>query len=384
MSAFPQFVGPTYTAASPIADAERLVNWYPERVDGHAKGQNELWYRTCPGTTPFVTVPRTNVRGLFSLNGRVFSVVGDIFFELLSNGTWRPWGSVVNSPAPVTMCSNGDGGFQVFIVSGGSGYIFDLVANNLTLINPAVQLGFPTIAVQGAFCDGYFIVLEAHSGKFHISNLEDGTVWDALDVAQVSESSNRIISLLVDHRRVWLFGEQTTEVWYNSGYANFPFQPDQGAFLEQGIVAPYSASKIDNSLMWLGGNEHGINVCYRADGGSPKRISTHAIESTWATYRATTNAIGWTYQEEGHPFYVLYFPSGPLKGDHVTWVYDVSTDLWHERGLWDTNFAKYVPAAGRCHCVGFGKHLVGDRSSGTIYIQSARLFGDDVNETVFG
>lgn len=382
MTAFPQFVGPTYTAASPIADAERLVNWYPERIDAKAKGQNELWYRPCPGTEAFTTLRDSPVRALFSLNGRVFAVAGANFFELLSNGGSRQWGTVVNSPAPATMCSNGDGGFQIFIVSGGSGYIFDLSTNGFSHIDPGTT-AFPSIAVMGAFCDGYFLVLQAHSGKFYISSLEDGDEWAALDVAQVSESSNRITSMLVDHRRVWLFGQQTTEGWYNSGYANFPFQPDQGAFLEQGIIAPYSASKIDNSLMWLGGNEHGVNICYRADGGSPKRISTHAVESRWSEYRATTNAIGWTYQEDGHPFYVLYFPTGPLTGDHVTWVYDVSTDLWHERGLWDVNYAKYVPAAGRCHCFGFGKHLVGDRSSGTVYVQSATLFGDQVNETVF-
>jgi hypothetical protein len=380
---FAEFIGPTYQAASPIADAERLVNWYPERISGGAKGQNQVYYRPVPGTTPFTTLRDSPVRGLYSLNGRTFAVAGGNFFEVLSNGGARQFGTVVNASSPATMSSNGDGGFQVFIVSGGSGYIFNLTNNFFDQIDP-LTTAFPSIAVMGAFCDGYFLVLEAHSGKFYISTLEDGSDWAALDVAQVSESSNRISSLLVDHRQVLLFGQLTTEVWYNSGYANFPFQPNQGAFMEQGINAPYSAHQIADTVAWLGANQHGGGVAYRLASGGPSRISTHAIESTWSTYGALTNAIGWGYQEEGHSFSVFYFPTGPQSGDHTSWVYDHSTELWHERGLWDTNAIHYVPAAGRCHTFGFGKHLVGDRSSGTIYVQSSRLFSDYVNPSVFG
>ncbi len=377
MGEFTELIGPTYRAASPIADTERCVNWIPEIIGGGAKGQNRIYYRMRPGHRPFCFLRDSPVRQLYALNGRVFAVAGGNFFEILANGASRQWGLLRAASAPATMCSNGDGGFQIFIVSGGSGYIFDLNNSSFTLIDPATT-AFPDIAVMGAFCDGYFLVLEAHSGKFYISTLEDGDDWAALDVAQVSESSNRISSMLVDHRRVYLYGQLTTERWYNSGYANFPFQPDQDGFMEQGIHAPYSAVQLDPSIYWLGANAQGGGVAYRMASGGAKRISTHAIEATWATYGALTNAIGWSYQEQGHGFYALYFPTGPRTGDHTTWFYDTSTEMWHERALWDSTNMRYVPDLGRCHTFGFGKHLVGDRSSGTIYEMSSTFLEDTV------
>jgi len=173
MGVFASFVGPSYTAASPIADAERCVNWYPERVDGHASGQSAVYYRPRPGHRVFTELRDSPVRGMLALNGRLFVVAGANFFEVLSNGGSRQWGTVVNSPAPATLSSNGDGGQQVFVVSGGSGYIFNLTTNFFDPIDPTLT-AFPAIAVMGAFCDGYFLVLEAHSGKFYISTLEDG------------------------------------------------------------------------------------------------------------------------------------------------------------------------------------------------------------------
>ncbi len=381
MAIFNEFIGGTYKAASPIADAERLVNWYPEFNALGAHGQNQVYYRNRPGHRPFTVLRDSPVRALYALNGRLFAVAGGNFFEVLSNGGSRQFGAVVNSPAPATMSSNGDGGFQVFIVSGGSGYIFNLQTNAFDLIDPTMS-AFPSIAVVGAFCDGYFLVLQAHSGKFFISSLEDGSTsaWAALDVAQVSESSNRISMMLVDHRQVILWGQLTTEVWYNSGYGNFPFQPNQGAFMEMGIHAPYSAVQLADSVYWLGANAHGGGVVYRLASGGPKRISTHAIEAIWSTYGALTNAIGWSYQQEGHPFYALYFPTGPAKGDHVTWFYDDSTELWHERALWNTTTMRYVPDVGRCHAFAFGKHLVGSRTTGTVSEMSQLLYADTLTQ----
>jgi hypothetical protein len=50
------------------------------------------------------------------------------------------------------------------------------------------------------------------------------------------------------------------------------------------------------------------------------------LEYAIQSYGNITDAIGYTYQQDGHPFYVLIFPSA-----EATWVYDVSTQLWHER-----------------------------------------------------
>jgi hypothetical protein len=67
-------------------------------------------------------------------------------------------------------------------------------------------------------------------------------------------------------------------------------------------------------------------IVYRANGYTAQRISTHAVEWQIQQYGNLSDAIAYTYQQDGHSFYVLIFPSA-----NTTWVFDVATSLWHER-----------------------------------------------------
>jgi hypothetical protein len=58
-------------------------------------------------------------------------------------------------------------------------------------------------------------------------------------------------------------------------------------------------------------------------------VSTHAIDEAIARYTTVSDAVGFGYEQEGHAFYVLTFPT-----ESVTWVYDAATQMWHERGEW--------------------------------------------------
>jgi hypothetical protein len=79
-------------------------------------------------------------------------------------------------------------------------------------------------------------------------------------------------------------------------------------------------------LFWLGSDARGKGVVYRSNGYAGQRISTHAVEWQIQQYGDLSDAIGYTYQQDGHAFYVLVFPSA-----NTTWVYDVATQAWHER-----------------------------------------------------
>lgn len=228
------------------------------------------------------------------------------------------------------------------------------------------------------FVDEYFIALIENSQEFQISALNDGTSWSGLDINRVSVFADNTPSLLVDHREVWLFGNKKSIVYYNTGNANNPLQPVPNGIIEQGIIAPQSAARIDNSVFWLGGDERGIGICWRANGYTPVRISNHATEQVWRTYATTTDAVAWTYQDGGHTFYCLWFPTG-----NATWVYDAATQQWHER-TWlkpsDSSVNAWLP---RCHAENWGYHLVGDRQSGVIYAMAQSLPDDNGNPIQF-
>ncbi len=144
-------------------------------------------------------------------------------------------------------------------------------------------------------------------------------------------------------------------------------------------MAPFSAQSLDNSVFWLGGNEQGGGIAYRAQQFNPQRISTHAVEYAWLQYGKIDDVIAWVYQEDGHAFYVLWFPSG-----ETSWVYDVTTSLatgqpvWHERAHWNPQLATWQPHVARCHAFAFNKHFVGDRRSGGIYEQSVSFYDEEL------
>lgn len=374
---YPGFIGPTYQSRSLNADAERTINLYPEVVES-GQGVNDVVLYTTPGMTPFVVLADYPVRGMFSENDRLFVVSGTSFYEVDSGGVATRYGTVDSDGDPATISSNGHGGNQLFITTGGTGYIFDLEANSLIEISDLEFLGNEVgppagTATRGAYVDGFFVVLDTANNKFQLSSLNDGLEWNGLDVAQRSFGSDPIKAMQVDHREIWFLGEKTSEVWYNTGDESFPFQPIVGTFIEQGIVAPWSLSQLDNSIFWLGGSSRGTTVAYRAKGYTPMRISTHAVEIAWSRFSTVTDAISYVYQQAGHYYYILYFPQGDTH-----WVYDVTTGMWHERALWDLDLMRWIPHLSRAAAFAFEKNLLGDRQSGAIYDLRLDLFDENV------
>jgi hypothetical protein len=124
-------------------------------------------------------------------------------------------------------------------------------------------------------------------------------------------------------------------------------------------------------MMWLSQNSNGAGQVIGANGLVPERVSTYAVETAIAGYARTvgiTDAEAVTYSDQGHTFYCLTFPAA-----NATWVYDLSTRLWHERGVWDTATGSYGFWGPRNHCYAFGKHLVGNREEGMLCEMSTAL-----------
>jgi len=200
--------------------------------------------------------------------------------------------------------------------------------------------------------------------------LLDGTSIDPLSFASAEGSPDLLISLIVDHQEAWLFGNNSVEVWYDAGTPNFPLQRIQGAYNELGCAAPYSVAKMDNGIFWLGSDARGRGIVYRSNGYTGVRISTHAIEWQIQEYSDISDAIGYTYQQDGHSFYVLSFPTA-----QTTWVYDAATQAWHERAGFDNG--EFVRHRSNCQVVFNNEVLVGDFENGNIYAFDLNVYSDN-------
>lgn len=358
-------LGSSYVARSVNAADNRMVNLYPEMVP--EGGKEAAFLSRCPGLRRLVEVGQGPVRGLWQLGDYLYVVSGDVFYRVNVIGTTSRYKireiGTVSGTGPVSMSDNGT---QIFIACNPDGFIYNATTEVFAQITDP---DFPG-AVTVGYLDGYFVFNEPNSSRVWVTSLLDGLSVDPLDFASAEGSPDGLISLIVDHREAWLFGTNSIEVWYDAGLPDFPLQRIQGAFNEIGCAAPYSVAKLDNGLFWLGSDARGRGIVYRANGYTGQRISTHAIEWQIQDYGDISDAIGYTYQQDGHAFYVLIFPSA-----QATWVYDVATQAWHERAGWDNGL--FVRHRSNCQAVYNNEIIVGDFENGNIYAFDLNEYADN-------
>lgn len=358
------FVGPSYTARSLNFDASRCVNLYPE-ASGSGQSKSIAMLVGCPGLARFSTLTGAGVRGLLRFSATIgIAVIGGRVYKIDVAGGGTLIGTCTNAVTPVSMASNGT---VVMMVTGSEGYAINPTANTVTQIVDPDFVG----ADRVDYIDGYFAFNKPGTQQFQITSLL-GTDVDPLDFASAEGAPDLLIALLVDHLEIWLFGETTTEVFFNSGNPDFPFERIQGAFIQQGCAAKFSPARFAGSVAWLTQNDQGQSMVVKSNGYQPERISTHAIEYAISQYSRIDDAIGMSYQREGHEFYMLTFPTG-----NATWVYDASTQLWHERAWRDPVSGLLNRHRAQCVMSFSNKIIVGDWSSPYLYSLDLNTFTDD-------
>jgi hypothetical protein len=305
------------------------------------------------------------IRALYPLGDNLYVASGSEFYKVDAGLNATKLGDIAGT-GPVSMADNG---IQIFVACNPVSYIYN---SNTNVFQQITDLDFPG-AVTVGYLDGYFVFNEPNSQRIWVTALFDGLSVDPLDFASAEGSPDGLVSIIIDHREAWLFGTNSVEVWYNSGNPDFPLERIQGAYNEIGCIAPYSVAKLDNSVFWLGADARGQGVVYRAQGYQGVRVSTHAVEFAIQGYADMSDALAYTYQQDGHAFYVLIFPSA-----ETTWVYDAATGAWHERA----GFAKgkFKRHRSNCHARFKGQPVVGDFQNGNLYQFDLRYFRDDEQE----
>jgi len=353
-------LGQAYVARSVNAADNRMVNLYPEQTPENGKDVGFL--NRAPGLRLLATVGSGPVRGLWQYGGYGYVVSSNTLYRIDAAWNSTVLGTVSGS-GPVSMTDNGT---QLFVACNPLSYIYNATTGVFAQIT---DLDFPG-AVTVGYIDGYFVFNQPNSQLLWVTQLLDGNSIDPQDFASAEGSPDGLAALIVDHREVWLFGTNSVEVWYDAGNSGFPLERIQGAFNEIGCAAPYSIAKLDNGLFWLGSDARGNGIVYRANGYTGQRVSTHAIEFAIQGYANISDAFAYTYQQEGHAFYVLTFPTG-----NATWVYDVATGAWHERAaFYNGRFSRH---ASNCQMNFNNEIVVGDCASGNLYAFDLDVYADN-------
>jgi hypothetical protein len=358
------FVGGAYLNRSSNLNIQNCINLFPVIGSAAEQAKVPVSLRGTPGLTSIYRPIATTglpVRAMYSIGTKLYAVIKEKVYSLTSAGVGAYIGDISTSTGYVSMESNGT---QVILVDGTSyGYIITIATDVMTVITDS---DFPT-ATSVTFQDGYFIVVKKGTQSIYISGLYDGNTWNALDFAAAEGRPDNLVAALSNTTDLWLFGETSTEVFYNSGNSDFPFVRVGGALIDVGCAAIASPVKIDGRMYWLSNTGR---VC-RAIGYQQQYISTESIDYAIASYSVTSDAIGSTYTIDNSTFYVLTFPTAGK-----TWVYDTVYEFWHE---WSSYITSNTYGRHRINCcVRLGVNwVIGDYDNGTIYKLDMTCFTDN-------
>jgi hypothetical protein len=303
-----------------------------------------------PGLKTWGAASSTGCRLLYTMDSVLYAVYETTLYSIDSNGTATALGTIGGGGK----ISAADNGFQLVLVASAASYVYSNVSTTLTQITATNFLAAGSVA----YLDGFFTFTQLDTNQFFVSGVADSvtglvdfSTFDATERAFAYTQAGYIQAVISDHKELWIFKTRFIEIWQNSGEADFPLSRLGGAYIERGCINKHAIAQADNSIFWLGDDR----VVYRANGYVPQRISTFAVEAAISDY-TVTDCFAQSWDEAGHKLFGLWFPTSG-----ATWVYDIATDMWHERqsfgyGYWRANQV----------AVCYGKTLVGDSESASI------------------
>lgn len=336
----------------PLA-AQRTVNLYPVNINGRP-----ALFGT-PGCVSWVTCGDGPIRGALQSKGVGYVVSGSEFYTVSTTGTVTLRGSLDSASGPVTMAANG---LQVIVADGESTCEY---MDGYGVLVPGGQ--FWVYDIAAATFEEMVLPDDPGDQSFYITSLVDFTTVDALDFASAESAPDNLIRAFADHGDLVLFGTDSIEPWQNTGAADFPFERLGSTRIERGLAARHAVAKCDNSIFLLCDDL----IVYRLNGYDPIRISNEQVEYSIGRMARTDDAIAFTYDQEGHKFFALTFPS-----EGITWVFDVATNLWHERS------SNHDAWRARAYMKLGQRHLIGDADSGKLLEIRTDLYDEDGDELI--
>jgi hypothetical protein len=198
-------------------------------------------------------------------------------------------------------------------------------ANDFWEFNVTIDSAF-YVPIKPTYDDNRGIYTRQSTGQWYISEINRFDRVNALDVASAEYFPDDLVAAITLKEEIWLLGRVTAEPWFDVGAQPFPYERRTSLIQNYGCAAPFSAVVSHNFMgIWLSENREGTRLVVGLVNYEVQMLSTEAINAEFRKYSRVDDAIGSTYQYNGHIFYVLTFPT-----EDRTWVYDLTTKAWHE------------------------------------------------------
>jgi hypothetical protein len=360
-----------YDSRSLVASAQSCINLIPEENPAEITAPSPFTHYPRPGLIALSSPPtQGRGRGLYrASNGDLYGVVGPNVYYIDPNWGFNLLGPIQNQFTPVSFADNGqsNGNNIVLVDNSPLGYQINMTSRQMTQIVDVT--GLFTGSTLAAFFDTFFGFNQIGTNNWYIS-LSEQVAFNALDQASKGTYGDPIQGIIANQRNLWLVGTQTAEPWFNAGDPIFPFEEVFGQLVPHGTIAPYSICATDVNAFWLSQDKDGRAIFLQIEGYGAKRVSTFALEDEWLTYPRLNDAICYTYQQGGHTFAVIHFPSA-----NKSWGYDLATKQWHQRAWIDTNGTMNRERVA-FHAFAYNTNVGMDWQTGQIYALDQNTFTD--------
>lgn len=323
-----------------------LVNAFVEEAG--EEGKTPLPIYCVDGLRPTMEFGPGPIRAMFPVGQFLYVVSGNLVGRLTQNSPGQQIGAV---PAAGNVWMDRNRRVdqpQVAISAGERGFL--AVDDNLI---PISDEDFPPSVGPVTYIDGYFawVANDQSSGKYVISAVDDGGLYDGLDFGSSESLPDRLVGVLLRRGELWLPGESSVEVHSNTGNNLFPFERIPGVAIGRGCLFAATARVVSEEVVWVADD----CTVRRSSNYRAERISHHDVERAIEDLDDKSTLSALVIEKGGHSFYELSCPD-------FTWRIDLTTNKWHE-------LKSYRKARWRasCSCRFNNKVLVGDAFSNKIY-----------------
>jgi len=355
----------SYQLSSPVGSSARLVNCFSSPAP--QGGKSAVIITRSAGIATFANLDSSGAaggRGAINMNGVLYALVHETLYRVDSAGAGTNVGTITGT-GRVRMATNGT---NFVIVRPSDNVGFWCNGSATTQITDAVFTGFGAADVE--FIHGYYIFRRPSTGQFFQSQLNETsfTDFDAADIAEAEQVPDNLVALGVDHEEVLLFGTASAEVWYDAANdTGSSFSKSPGGLVSLGIAGSESHGKQDNSTFWLA-NDRTIR---RLTGATPQKVSQWGIDTQLNKLTTISDCYTVPFIQEGHMMLAFVHTT-----DERTFVYDCTTQQWHERSSYVSASSSTRQRQWRVsHCVEcYGKQIVLDTLSGKLgYLSTETL-----------
>jgi hypothetical protein len=341
-----QILGPTYLSRSVQFSSQATVNMYAE-VD--QAGRNEGAYMPFPGTKAFIGSSGVD-RGQYVFKNVLYKVTNNTLYSVSADSVPTSHGTIHGDKR----CIFADDGKTMVIVSDGFTYKYDTVLTRFTHEKLVKPKSVAILNNQAIYDTGV-------GGEFAMADLNAPDTIYSANTAIAESNGDSLVRVYSFGQRIYFFGEETIEPWYNSGVGNPPLDRIDTGIITVGLGALHSVANTDEFVYFLGND---LNI-YRITANNAQIVSNPSLAGEIQSYATTSDAIGYTCGFQGQKFYVITFPT-----EGKTFAFSEAVNDWvileSFGGAHIGNGYSYI----------YGKHILADRRNGGLVEWDIYTFSD--------